>query len=105
MFLVLRIFCDLHELVSVFVFLFPSRVSPKQLPVAIFGDLGVTNAVAVPALKGDVQKGKFKLAVHAGDIAVSILTMYIPYKACTECILGLTAVHTQHCGRCIPKED
>eukprot|EP01138_Halocafeteria_seosinensis_P014323 gb/GECG01014623.1/.p1 GENE.gb/GECG01014623.1/~~gb/GECG01014623.1/.p1 ORF type:complete len:504 (+),score=48.51 gb/GECG01014623.1/:1-1512(+) len=42
------------------------------LPMAVFGDLGLTNAVSLEPLKADAREGKFNLAVHAGDIAYTL---------------------------------
>eukprot|EP01138_Halocafeteria_seosinensis_P012631 gb/GECG01012905.1/.p1 GENE.gb/GECG01012905.1/~~gb/GECG01012905.1/.p1 ORF type:complete len:433 (+),score=36.18 gb/GECG01012905.1/:1-1299(+) len=50
----------------------PFRVyEPNQLslPMAIFGDLGVSNGVSREPLIADAREDKFKLAVHAGDMA------------------------------------
>ena len=42
-----------------------------QLPIAVFGDLGVENPVSLKSLKRDAAEGRYHLAIHAGDIGVS----------------------------------
>ena len=48
-----------------------TRLLSLQLPIAVFGDLGVKNPVSLNSLKGDAAEGRYHLAIHAGDIGVS----------------------------------
>ena len=40
--------------------------------MTVFGDLGVKGSVSLNSLKKDAEDGRYFLAIHAGDIAVSL---------------------------------
>lgn len=76
------------------------NVTPQWMPtLAIFGDMGNENAVSLPFLQEEVQRGMYDAIIHAGDFAYDMdsengkvgdefmnqiqpIAAYVPYMTC-----------------------
>ena len=58
--------------------------STEPLRFVVFGDLGLVESVALPALIDSVRREEFDLAIHVGDIGYDLQTVGVEFLEAVE---------------------